>query len=47
MENKVDDEEIVKNYGLKSKSNIYRIYENKDKLMAIASKLNNKSQEFN
>lgn len=42
MENKVDNLEIVKNYGLKSKSNIYRIYENKDKLMAIASKLNNK-----
>jgi hypothetical protein len=40
VENKIDYEEIVKNYNLKNKSNINRLLEKKEKYKEIACKLN-------
>ncbi len=40
VENKIDYEEIVKNYNLKNKSNINRILEKKEKYKEIACKMN-------
>ncbi len=48
VENKIDYEEIVKNYNLKNKSNINRILEKKEKYKEIACKMNkSKVKSFN